>query len=220
VGDHERVANNIECVRPIPKCLECRRNIVAAPDFEIRRIEAQSTRRGLNLRHFQRGGGILDVRRDRQPAQTGHDFTQELDAFTGDICRLKRQPGDVPAWSCQTCDQAHADWVVHQREYNRDYRRRLFCGERRVSTSDNDVHLELGEFGCHLGQALCATVSPTVLDRDGAPVDPAEFVQTLQKSSSPRGPRGCRRRPKVADSWELCRLLRARRERPHGRAAE
>src|SRR5262249_12934500 len=67
--------------------------------------------------------------------------------------------------------------------------------------------------------ALIASFRPAVLDRDGTTLDPAEFVQSLHKSSNPlaHGPSGTH--AQEADGRHLA-LLRARRKRPSRRAAE
>ena len=81
------------------------------------------------------------------------------------------------------------------------------------------VDLEPDQFGCDFGETLSAALRPAILNCDGAPVDPAEFVQPLHESRSPWRPRGCGRRPQIADGRELPHLLRPRRERPRGRSA-
>src|SRR5262249_54871244 len=88
------------------------------------------------------------------------------------------------------------------------------------SASDNDVHLEPRQFGGKLGPPLGPALRPPILDCDGAPVDPAVFMQPLQKNSSPGSPGGLGRRSQVSDGRKLRRLLRPCRERPSRRAAE
>src|SRR5262245_57279653 len=88
-----------------------------------------------------------------------------------------------------------------------------------VAAADNNVDIEPDEFSRELGQALGASVCPAILDRDGAPFNPAKFVEPLHKSSGPRCPGRRRRRPQIADGRQLARLLRPRRERPRRRRA-
>src|SRR5262249_28332325 len=61
---------------------------------------------------------------------------------------------------------------------------------------------------------------PTKLDRQGATLDPAEFAQPLNKGGCPCTPGRRRARSKEPNDRHLRWLLRARRERPCGRAAE
>src|SRR5262249_48690183 len=85
------------------------------------------------------------------------------------------------------------------------------------SAGDNDVHLEPRQLGGQLRRAFGASLRPAILDSDGAPVGPAEFVQPLHESRSPRCPGGGGSGPQITDGRELRRLLRARRERPRSR---
>src|SRR5262249_11507823 len=50
---------------------------------------------------------------------------------------------------------------------------------------DNDVNLEPDELGRDLRGALCASLRPAILDRNGATLDPTAFAQSLHKSSNP-----------------------------------
>src|SRR5262245_3060896 len=61
---------------------------------------------------------------------------------------------------------------------------------------------------------------PTPLDRQGATLDPTEFVQSLNKGGSPCTPGRRRARSKEPNDRHLRWLLRARRERPRSRTAE
>src|SRR5262249_1463228 len=65
-----------------------------------------------------------------------------------------------------------------------------------------------------------ASVGPAILDREVAALYPTEFAQPLHKSGSPWSPGRSRGRAKKPDGRHLRRLLRARSERPRGRAAE
>src|SRR5262245_2210305 len=96
----------------------------------------------------------------------------------------------------------------------------FFCGERwRGALRDNDVDLEPDEFGRDLRKALAAPLRPAILDRDIPTVDPTEVAHSLHKGSDPKA--HCRESggAQEPNSRELS-LLRARCERPRGRAAE
>src|SRR5262249_47664592 len=88
------------------------------------------------------------------------------------------------------------------------------------SHRDDDIDLEPDELGGDLGEAFAASLPPAILDRDVAAFDPAEFVQPLHKGGDRLADHRRRGPAKEPDSWQLRRLLRARRERPRGRAAE
>jgi hypothetical protein len=151
-------------------------NVLGASDFESRRIDTKRVCADLNLAHFRRGVGIFNIGQDRQSAQTGHNLAQQCEPLAGKIGVLQGQAGDVTARPRQTGDQAHANRIVHQCKDDGHCRRRLLCGERRVSAGDNDVHLEPRQFGGQLRRALGASLRPAILDRDRAPVGPPEFV--------------------------------------------
>src|SRR5206468_2542647 len=85
---------------------------------------------------------------------------------------------------------------------------------------NNDVDLKSDELGRDLGEALAAPLGPAILDRDGATLDPTELMQPLHKSGDPLAPGRRCGRAQEPDDRQLCRLLRARCERPRSRAAE
>src|SRR5262249_56049389 len=82
--------------------------------------------------------------------------------------------------------QAAADRVSRRRKDVRDARCRLLCRDRCFgSRCDNDIRLEPDKLGRDLGIALGASLAPTVLDCDGAALDPAEFAQPPNKCVNP-----------------------------------
>lgn len=44
-----------------------------------------------------------------------------------------------------------------------------------------DIHLELDELGSDLGKALVASLSPAIIDRDRAPLDPTKLPQSSHR---------------------------------------
>jgi hypothetical protein len=55
--------------------------------------------------------------------------------------------------------------------------RRKGCRAR----GDNDIDFEPDEFSRDLGEALVVSLRPAILDRNGAILDPTEFVQSLNQ---------------------------------------
>src|SRR5262249_24340143 len=96
--------------------------------------------------------------------------------------------------------------------------RLLYC-EDGECICDNDVDLEADKLGCDLSVARGTSLRPAILDRDGATFNPAEFTQSLHKSSSPGTPDRSVR-AQEPDRRQLPRLLRACRQRPRRRAAD
>src|SRR6516164_10839799 len=87
------------------------------------------------------------------------------------------------------------------------------------SLREDGSYLEPNELRGDFAVALIASFRPAVLDRDGTTLDPAEFVQSLHKSSNPlaHGPSGTH--AQEADGRQFSRLLRPRANRPCRRCA-
>ena len=66
VGDDERVATDVECVRAGSERVQTGRDILRSLDFRFNGFEPEHAGRCLNLAHIQRGGGIADISDDRQ----------------------------------------------------------------------------------------------------------------------------------------------------------
>src|SRR5262249_29726575 len=94
----------------------------------------------------------------------------------------------------------------------------LQCGERTLPRHD-DIDLEADELGRDLGKTFAPSLRPAILDRNGAPLNPAEFVQSLHKGGGPGTPSRRRGYAQEPNGWQLARWLRRRRERPRGRRA-
>src|SRR5262249_4698053 len=80
--------------------------------------------------------------------------------------------------------------------------------------------LEPDDPGGDLSEPSAASLRPAILDRDVAAFDPAEFAQPLHKGGDRLADHRRRGPAKEPDSWQLARLLRARREWPCRRAAD
>src|SRR6516164_6890862 len=78
---------------------------------------------------------------------------------------------------------------------------------------DNDIDLQADKFGCNFGVTRGTSLRPAILNRNSAILDPAEFTQSLHKSSSIGTPSRSVR-AQEPDGWQLARLLRASGERP------
>src|SRR5262249_855202 len=116
-------------------------------------------------------------------------------------------------------DQSGANRIVPQDKDDRDDRCRLLYCRRSIVIRDNEIDLEAQKLSHELGNAVGATCRPAILDRNGSILDPAEVVQSRCKSCRPWPP-GRRVGAHKTDRRQLARLLRARRERPRGHAAE
>ena len=129
----------------------------------------------------------------------GKNLAQETETLGGEIGCLVGQPGGVAARSTQTRDHAGADRVPCDREDNRDDSGRPL-GRKGCFGSYREYHIDLDadELGCDLGETFGTSLGPTLLDRDGAALDPTEFAHPLHKRSDPGSLR--RRRAGAEDS--------------------
>src|SRR5262245_8612810 len=152
-------------------------------------------------------------------AQTGDNLAQEFEPLAGKIGGLGRQAGDIAARSRQAWYEAGADRIVRRREHDRDNRCNLLCCEHRPSHRYDHIDLESDKLGGNLAKALGTPLRPTILDRHGATLDPAEFAQSLNKGGCPCTPGRRSARSKEPNDRHLRWLLRSRRERPSGRRA-
>src|SRR6516164_2380611 len=99
-------------------------------------------------------------------------------------------------------------------------RRRLGRQYRRITAlRHNERHMAAYEFCRQCGKAIVVTLRPAVFDRDVLAFDVAGFLQTLAERANEVRIRSGRSAMKITDHWNN-RSLRARRERPCGRAAE
>src|SRR6516165_1525467 len=219
IAVQNRIGSNIKRLRATLARFEGGRDILRSPNFESNNIEANRAGRGLSFAHFQHRGGIAGIGHDRQMAQTGDNLAQEFEPFAGKIGGLGRQAGDVAARSRQAWYEAGADRIVRRREHDRDNRCHLLCCKHRPSHRYDHIDLESDELSGNLAEALGTSLRPTILDRQGATLDPAEFAQSLNKGGCPCTPGRSRARSKEPNDRHLRWLLCPRRKRPRRRRA-
>jgi hypothetical protein len=130
---------------------------------------------------------------------------------------LERKAGDIAAGSRQTHDHTAADRVRRDRKNNRDDGCRLLSRNDSGSQRDNEFDFKADQLGGELGETLAVSLRLAILDRHCLTLDPAEFVQSLDKNGGPSLLSSRRIRAQKADGRLFCRLLRQRRERPTGR---
>ena len=149
---HERVANNIKCLRAALERLQGGCDILRAPDFQWDDLEAERASRRLKLANLQRAARIAGIGHDGQPIETWNNLAQEFEPLANSIGPLVRQAGDVAARSRQRSDETSADRVSRRREDNRGDRRRLLCCEGCFGPrGENDIDLESDKLSSNLG---------------------------------------------------------------------
>src|SRR6185436_4140044 len=82
------------------------------------------------------------------------------------------------------------------------------------SARDDNTDLQPDELGHDFREAFAAPLSPAILDRDRAALDPTEFAQPLHKSCGPFAHGGRRERAQESDGRKPLRLLCAHAQRP------
>src|SRR5262245_17777634 len=117
-------------------------------------------------------------------------------------------------------NEAGAERVGGRSEDDWDERcRMLYREDDWVCIGQNDIDPALDELGCKLGGAITASVRPSILDREVAPFEPAEFVEPLKKSREPKTI-GLSRTSSQETYGRQLPLLPVRRQRPRRRAAQ
>src|SRR5438132_6965952 len=115
-------------------------------------------------------------------------FAQNFESFPGKIVPDRCKSSRMTTGPRQTGDQTSPDWVARCRKYDGDRTCRLLqCHDGRSPRRDDDVDLELGEFGCEFVEALGMSLHPAILDCYRAPFNPTEFTQPNHKRIDPFG---------------------------------
>src|SRR5215470_11127516 len=142
-------------------------------------------RRCLNLRQFFSGRGIPDVDKYCQSAATWGELAQEFEALSGQIRALRREAGDIAAWSRKAINKPAANGVDGQGEDDRNSRCRLPCSRDSVAPGHNDIDVGINKLCRNLGEAFGASLCPAAFDDDVLAFDPAQFAQSLYEGIGP-----------------------------------
>src|SRR5215472_10064038 len=129
--------------------------------------------------------------------------------------------GDVATGPVKVCDEAGLHGVAGGAEHDRDRRRcALGCECRRHAEGRGDEgDSAANEVGCQFRQAIGVVMRPPEFDGQVLALDVAALAQSLAESSHSICER-LRRAKLEQPDYRQRRLLRARRERPRGCAAE
>src|SRR5262249_22418036 len=133
-------------------------------------------------------------------------------------------PVDVPAGPVEVRNQASSNRISARRHDDWDGLRNSFCRlDCRRALRHDDIQPQSSQLGSDRRKRVLFTLGKTVLDDDVLPFDPAVFLQSLAKclqlTSHCRRARVARQQ-KANPANRRGRMLRARRERPRGRAAD
>src|SRR5262249_1620911 len=129
----------------------------------------------------------------RRPGITSRKSSSRLPARSA---AWDDRPVTLPPGRARLGTRPVPDRIVRRREHDRDNRCHLLCCEHRPSHRYDHIDLESDKLGGNLAKVLGTSLRPTILDRQGATLDPAEFAQSLNKGGSPCTPGRRRARSK------------------------
>src|SRR5262249_45946901 len=154
---------------------------------------------------------------EKSDARNGrNDLFEKLQPFGGNLRPEDGIAGDICPGARETCDEPRAHGIADREHDDGNRRRRLLGRGGRGSTRGPDaIDRQARQFACGHGEPIGFALRRTVFKGDGLAFDIAEVAQPLPE----RVPYRCV--VDNADPWNLgWALLRARRERPSGRAGE
>src|SRR4029077_16579437 len=159
---------------------------------------------------------------DRHPPDVGDHLLDDVQPFA-DYGKVDiRDAGDVPAWTSKARDEALSGRIVDSREDDRDGARGLFQrrNDRRGAGGD-DVWWRVHQFKDVCLYAGNVAAGKSVLDLNVPVLRPSERLKSLSKRRYASFYLGIDfgEPMQERDAPHPLRLLRARRERPHGRRA-
>ena len=145
---------------------------------------------------------------------------QQFQAFRCYLCGRLSHACDVTARSAQATDEAEPDRVGGRFEDDRNNGGGRFCREgcRRAARREHG-HLSLHQISCHCRQSVVVPLRPSEFDLDVLALDQTRFTQAFPKRCHTIRV-GLRRPGSEETDHRHRRLLRARGERPGGRAAQ
>jgi hypothetical protein len=195
-------------------------NLAARAGVNDVNLQSEGAGRFRDVLQRSRGGwSICGIDQHGNANGLGHQIVQECYPLGGDFQVEKINAGRVPARPGQAGDETHLDWIFAYSEDDRGCRGRSSgCKCSKVAGGcGDDSHATTHEVSHEHWQAIELTLEPMVLHRHVLTLDVAHFVETLAERANTR--RVERSGTDESDHRDR-RLLRARRKRPHYRAAK
>ncbi len=221
--NEKTVAAHQERVSPLlNKILKPRLDLDWATCIHEQQPYPKSTRCSLHLSRFGlRINGISRVAKVGDRRGRRHQLEEHFKALCDHFGQGEVEAGEISARSPETADKADLDRVGALHEDDRDcLGRRLGCKRTMCALQDNDHgYLAANQFCDQRRQPIVLTLCPPVFDRHV----PALGVTGLTQASLKSGKILARRLERCEvekPDYRHRRLLRPRRERPSGRAAE
>src|SRR6516164_8995708 len=168
-----------------------------------------------------RSSNLAHIPQDADALYAGRDLLEQLQPFPAYIIVVDGETGGVAAWPRQAVDEAGSNWIGNKHEYDRQRARGL---EQRLrptgAIGEDHVGRERNQLGRDLATIVGAAGGPAVHHPHVAAIDPAQFLEPVQKSGETRKRFRIVRsdRHQHPDTAHPA-LLRARSERPRRRRA-
>src|SRR5262249_30132077 len=219
----ERVGHHQESTSPaLDESHKGRLDFAVSAGIQDKDLLSKRAASFLNLRylHFSNLAGRVHEKGDC--SGLGNQLAQKLETFRAKRRHKRMDASRVPARPIEAIDEPIPDRIAPARENERDgVGQPPNCPERLGSACGHDqFHAASDQINCQCRQPVVLAFRPAIFDPQIAADEKASFAQSLAE----RGQQNIllkvsRSRTEITDGpWR--RLLRARRERPRGRAAE
>src|SRR5262249_49703271 len=167
-------------------------------------------------------GSRACIEQDHTPPDARRDVIENLYPFAAQRRLVGDEAGDRAAGVRQACDKATADRIGHVDENNGDCAALLHkCGDLRRGLNEHHFRSLFDNLFCQAPHPIGITSRPAIVGPEVTAVGPAQSLQSLaERGQVPMTFRIIRTPHQHRDLPHPLALLRARRERPRGRAAE
>src|SRR5262249_25639506 len=103
-------------------------------------LAAEFLRRFLELRGLESDFGVVWIEQQSDDASVGNELKQKLQLLRYNIATEPADSGNVSARLVEASDDTCLDWIVAEREHDRDRRSRRLGGNDRRSAADCNDH--------------------------------------------------------------------------------
>src|SRR6516225_2080324 len=141
--------------------------------------------------------------------ELGNNLFQNLQSLSTYLRGKGRQSRNIPARSCQACNEPRAHRVVIKSHDNGNGRSCFFGSPRVCRTSrDDEIHVMAHQLGRKYGQSIRLSLRITILNDNILSFNISKLTQTLAErlNASLVGGKGCT--DQISDPREFLRLLR------------
>src|SRR5262249_16550188 len=200
---------------------ECALELLGQAGVDGMRLQAQHADGILYLPQRESHGWVAGITHDANTPYLRNHLDQQLRLFATQIGPHVPKASTLPAWPRKTADEAHAHRGSDSHHDDRNSGGRRFGGKGgRCGPSHDDVDIAANELGSDVGNLLGRSLRPMIGDGEILPLDVTVLAQGITECPQHCGCRNRGSKKTNPDLFVPLALLRARRERPHRRAAE